>query len=227
MLSKETLDILAKLSKINQTLKIVAHEPKLKSLSTNQGLFAKVDITEDFPRDFHIYDLSEFINAVSIIKEPVIDLSNPLYAVIKSQDDSYKMRYIDGEESYITSYTEKDMKLPSSDILVDISEQQLKMVMTAAKTLRLDYIGLRGDGTNIYFRAFSINDGDDSEQNEFEVQISDSEDVFDAMFKTENVQFLENSAEIIFDAKHKIAQITCGGIEYTTGLDNKSSFEDA
>jgi len=219
------IQILKKLSKINPTLKIAQGSNMIRSLSTNKTLFANAEFEVNFSRDVCIYDLQEFISALNIIKDPVLDLSNPKSILIRSDDRSQKLRYFDADENYITSYTEKEPKLPSEDITAVVTEDQIKTVMTAASTLRLEYIGFKGDGKNIYFRAFNSNDGDDQETNEFEIKLGDCEFTFNAMFKTDSVQFLDGNTTFVFCSPHKLVRIEGKDITYVTGLFHKSTFE--
>ena len=66
-LSNETVTVLKNFSTINQNLVIKAGN-KLSTMSAMKNIVASADVKEDFPQDFAIYDLNEFLAALSLSK---------------------------------------------------------------------------------------------------------------------------------------------------------------
>ena len=70
ILSNETQDVLKNFSTINQNLVIKAGS-NITTMSAMKNIVAKATVIEDFPKDFAIYDLNEFLAAVSLFEIPV------------------------------------------------------------------------------------------------------------------------------------------------------------
>ena len=64
-LSEKTLNILKNFSSINQSI-LVKQGNQLRTISVAKNILAEAEIKEDFPRDFAIYDLNQFLNGLSL-----------------------------------------------------------------------------------------------------------------------------------------------------------------
>ena len=64
-LSDSTVNILKNFSNINQSL-LFKEGKKLRTISVMKNILAEVEVTEDFPKDFGIYDLNQFLNGLSL-----------------------------------------------------------------------------------------------------------------------------------------------------------------
>ena len=68
-ISTKTLDVLKNFSEINQS-KLIKKGKKLKTVSTLKNILAHADVEENFPQDFAIYQLNEFIGVLSTMGNP-------------------------------------------------------------------------------------------------------------------------------------------------------------
>lgn len=222
-LSKNDIETLKSLYNINQTLKIVGGKTELRTLNETKTCACITELEEAFPRTFCIYDLREFISVLSIIENPILDLSNDKFALIKSADGKQKLKYVDGAENLINSYFDKEFKLPSEDIKVEVEASQLKAVMNAALALKLEYVGFKADGETIYFSAFDRNNGSGDDTNGFSVEVGETTDTFDMFYKTEALAVLDGDCTFEI-AKQKISKVTNGNKLFWLALDANSTF---
>lgn len=223
-LSKDTIDTLKSLYAINQTLKIVKYNQEIRTLSDSKTCACITSIEEKFPRTFCIYDLREFISVLSIIDNPVLDFSNDKFVVVKSEDGRQRLRYLDGAENLINSYFDRDFKLPSEDIAVSVSAQQLKAVMNAALTLKLEYVGFKCDGETVFLTAFDRNNGSGDDTNGFSIEVGQSDSEFDMFYKSEALAILDGDCDFEISSG-KISKITNGNKVFWMALDANSTFE--
>lgn len=221
--SSDTLAVLKKLNKINQCLKIPKNSRELRSLNETRTTAAYINIEEELPRDFCIYDIGEFITVLSIIQNPIVDFSNPKYVTIKSEDGSQKLKYLDASEDVINSYTDKVLKVPSEDVTINVSAAHVNSVLNAAKTLKLEFVGFTGDGEKVYISAFSRNNGDGQETNDYSIEVAETTEVFKLFYKTEALQILDGEATFVI-SKKKISEVQNGKFKYFITLDAKSEF---
>lgn len=221
-LSKETIDILKGVYAINQTLKIVADKAEIRTVNDIKTIAMQTPIAETLPRTFCIYDVREFIGVVGIITNPVLDFTNDKFVIIKSEDGSQKLKYVDGAESLINSYFEKDFKLPSEDLTVEVKAQQLKAVMNAATTLKLEYIGFKSADGKIVLSAFDRNNGSGDDTNGFSIEVGDTAHTFDMFYKTDALSVLDGDCKFII-SERKVSQVTNGGKVFFMALDSNST----
>ena len=60
-LSDNTINLLKNFKEINQSI-LFKKGNKLRTISVMKNILAEATVAEDFPKDFGIYDLSQFIN---------------------------------------------------------------------------------------------------------------------------------------------------------------------
>lgn len=242
-LSNETLTVFKKLYDIDQSLKINHEKVEtstdaegnesqvtvLRVKSQNQTMMARVEVSEEFPRDIHIYDLREFISVVGIVNEPVFDFSDDKFVVIKSSDNKQKLRYLEANPDLITSYVDKDLQLSQTDAEVVVTEQQFKSVLSAAHTMKLEYIGFISDGETLSITAFNRNNGDNKETNNFNTELTECDSEFKMFYKldVQNIQVLQGEGDLMFsiDGKRKVSKIESqSGKVFWVSFDSKSEF---
>ena len=68
-LSDNTLNILRNFSSINQNI-LIKTGNNIKTISEARNVVATADVTEEFPKDFGIYDLNEFIGVMGLVDTP-------------------------------------------------------------------------------------------------------------------------------------------------------------
>ena len=73
-ISNETLDILRNFSSINSGITVKAGN-ELVTVSAMKNIFAKAVVDESFEKDHSIYDLSEYLGAVSLFDRPNFDFN--------------------------------------------------------------------------------------------------------------------------------------------------------
>lgn len=221
-LSKETIDILKGVYAINQTLKIVKDKAEIRTVNDVKTIAMQTEIAETLPRTLCIYDVREFIGVVGIIPNPVLDFSNDKFVIIKSEDGSQKLKYVDGAENLINSYFEKDFKLPSEDLEVSVKAQQLKAVMNAATTLKLEYIGFKSADGKIVLSAFDRNNGSGDDTNGFSIEVGDTAHEFDLYYKTDALVVLDGDCTFTISEK-KISKVTNDTKTFFMALDANST----
>ena len=80
-LSESTLSLLKNFSTINQSL-LFKQGSRLRTISVMKKILAEVTIDEEFPKDFGIYDLNQFLNGLGLHQSPELDFENDGHVVI-------------------------------------------------------------------------------------------------------------------------------------------------
>ena len=199
-LSSDTVSVLKNLSTINQSILIKAGK-KLRSMSVMKNILVEADITEEFTRDVAIYDLNQFLNCLSLIPGAEVELgSNSI--TITDGTNSIDYRYSD--PSVITAPPEKELVLPSEDVCVVLTEDNLDTVRKAAAVLQIPDVSLIGDGTTIYL---TVRDKKNSGSNSYRIAVGESTVVFQFNLKVENLKLLQGDYDVVISSKN-LAQFT-------------------
>ena len=82
-LSNGTINVLKNFSTINQNL-VIKEGSDISTMSAMKNIVAKAKVEEDFIKEFAIYDLNEFLSALSLFEKPDLDFQDD-YVVITEE----------------------------------------------------------------------------------------------------------------------------------------------
>ena len=72
-LSEHTIEVLKNFAGINPNI-VISPGQKLKTISEAKNILASAETTEDFPQEFGIYDLNEFLSVIGLVgSNPSLD----------------------------------------------------------------------------------------------------------------------------------------------------------
>ena len=108
-LSNETVTVLKNFSTINQNL-VINPGKNISTMSAMKNIVAKATVTEEFPQAFAIYDLNEFLAALSLFEKPDLDFNDD-FVVMTENNTALKYWYSD--PSVVTTPT-KEITMPDS-----------------------------------------------------------------------------------------------------------------
>ena len=194
-LSQETVSLLKNFSTINQSILIKAGK-KIRSMSVMKNILVEADIDEDFSRDVAIYDLNQFLNCLSLIPGAEINLDNNSI-VITDGSNSIDYRYSD--PSVITAPPEKELTLPSEDVQLVLSEENLESVKKAAAVLQIPDVSVVGDGEKIFL---TVRDKKNSGSNSYRIEVGETDTVFQFNLKVENLKILSGDYDVTISSKN-------------------------
>ena len=194
-LSQETVSVLKNLSTINQSILIKAGK-RLRSMSVMKNILVEADITEEFTRDVAIYDLNQFLNCLSLIPGAEVELGDNSISIT---DGTNSIDYRYSDPSVIAAPPDKELTLPSEDVCVVLSEEMLESARKASAVLQVPDLSLVGDGENITLR---VGDKKNSGSNSFSVLVGETDRVFTANLKTENLRLLPGDYDVTISEKN-------------------------
>ena len=73
-LSSHTTSVLKNFATINQIL-VIKEGNTIATMSAMKNIVAKAEVEENFPQEVAIYDLNEFLGALSLFTSPILELS--------------------------------------------------------------------------------------------------------------------------------------------------------
>ncbi len=195
-LSKNTLDILKNFKEINQSI-LFKQGNSLKTISVMKNILAEATITEEFPKDFGIYDLSQFLNGIDLHQNPELDFVNDNYVVIR--EGKMRSNFFFAEPQVIVTPPDKEMNLPSEEVSFDLSTEQLDKLLKAAGIYQLpDLSVIGGDGVV----KILVREKKNETSNDFALTVGETESDFVFNFKVENIKILPGSYDITCSQKN-------------------------
>ena len=194
-LSQETVALLKNFSSINQSILIRAGK-QLRSMSAMKNILVEAEIVEEFSRDVAIYDLNQFLNCLSLVPNADVNLEEHAI-VITDGTNSIEYRYSD--PSVINAPPEKELKLPSEDVCVVLTEDHLDTVKKAAAVLQIPDVSLIGDGENIYL---TVRDKKNSGSNSYRIIVGQSTATFQFNLKVENLKLIAGDYDVVVSEKN-------------------------
>ena len=164
-LSNDTLNVLKNFATINPNL-VFKPGLKLKTISESKTILASATIVEDFPQEFGVYDLNEFLSVLSLIDQPTLEFEDKS-VLIKSGNSSQQIRYFFSEADILTT-PQKEIQMPDPELGVNIEEDKLNQIRKAAAVLGHTELSLTGNNGLI---TASVLDTKDSTSNVFEIEL--------------------------------------------------------
>ena len=137
-----------------------------------KNILAQAHIQEEFERDVAIYDLNQFLNCLSLIPGCEVKLEKNCM-VITDGENSIEYRYSD--PSVIAAPPDKELKLPSQDVCVVLTQDNLEKVKKAAAVLQIPDVSLIGDGEHMWF---CVRDKKNTGSNSYKIHVGQTENVF-------------------------------------------------
>ena len=194
-LSESTVNLLKNFSSINQSI-LFKEGNKLRSISVMKNILAEATISEEFPKDFGIYDLNQFLNGLSLHNSPELDFENSQFVVIK--EGKMRSKYFFADASVIVSPPEKEITLPTEDVCFQLTSQQLEKLKKAASVYQLPDISAIGENGVVKLVA---RDKKNDTSNDFSIIVGETEDSFVFNFKEENLKIVPGTYDVIVSSK--------------------------
>tara|TARA_B100000497_G_C7610166_1_gene366444 strand:- start:421 stop:1086 length:666 start_codon:yes stop_codon:yes gene_type:complete len=194
-LSESTVGLLKNFSSINQSI-LFKQGSKLRSISVMKNILVEANVVEEFPKDFGIYDLNQFLNGLSLHSSPDLDFERDQYVVIK--EGKSRSKYFFADPSVIVAPPEKEITLPSEDVCFELTSQQLEKLKKAASVYQLPDVSAIGE--NGVIKLVSRDKKNDT-SNDFSIIVGDTDTDFVFNFKEENLKIIPGNYDVVVSSK--------------------------
>ena len=194
-LSDNTLTVLKNFAGINNSI-LVKEGNRLRTISVAKNILAEADIKEDFPRDFAIYDLNQFLNGLSLHQDPEMDFSPDSYVTIR--EGKRRVKYFYADPNVIISPPEKAIQLPSQDVCFQLDSITLEKLLKAAAVYQLPDLCAVGDAGVI---KLVVRDKKNDTSNEFAIVVGETDKEFTFNFKVENIKIIPGAYDVVVSSK--------------------------
>ena len=221
-LSEDTIAVLKNFATINPNL-VFKPGQKLSTIAESKTVMASADIVEDFPQEFGIYDLNEFLSVLSMIPEPDLEFFETHVLI---QNNLQKVKYFYSNPEILTSPS-KDITMPDAEVGINLLEDNLKRIHQASAVLgHSDLSIVRTLGPpEVYAKIY---DAKDATANEYTLELSLENPVpnkFNFDFNIANLKLLPGDYYVSLSSS-KISNWTNSNypVEYFIALEKNSEF---
>ena len=194
-LSDKTLNLLKNFAGINQSI-LFKQGKTIRTISVMKNILAEVNVDEEFERDFGIYNLNEFLNAMSLYQDPQLDFKNESYVSIR--EGKTRSKYFFADPAVIVTPPDKSITLPSEDVSFELNTQQLDKLLKAAAVYGVPDLSVIGENGVV---KLVVRDKKNDTSNDFSVVVGETDKEFSFNFKVENIKILPGTYEVVVSQK--------------------------
>ena len=224
-LSNETVTVLKNFSTINQNL-VIKSGNSISTMSAMKNIVAKAEVSETFPRDFAIYDLNEFLAALSLFDKPDLDFKEDFVMVTEDGSTNKTLKYWYSDPSVVTTPS-KEVTMPSCEVSFSLSNNILSDIQKAAAVIGVPDMVLTNSkhgGADL-----KVTDKKNDTANDYSISFDTNSDDHDTnysfWFKVENLRLLPATYDVEVSSKNiSHFKNTNVDIEYWIALEPESKY---
>ena len=197
-LSKETIEVLKNYGNINQGM-FFRTGKTLRTVNSHKNILTSAEISEEFPTNFGVYDINNFLGVISADVDPEFEFSDK-EVNIKCRNGRSTIRYGFCEPDVIVVAPEKDITMPSEDINFTLSKDDLAWVLQISRLLSTPNIVVESDGKKVTVVTLDLAN-DSAHTDALEIGQGNG-NKYRMVFKTENLtKILAGSYEVAISSK--------------------------
>ena len=182
---------------------------------------SRANVEEKFPKNFAIYDLSEFLSGLTLFEDPEFNFDNDNFVIIKDRKNS--SRYFFADPSTITTPPENRVELPSKDVCFTVAWADISNVIKAASIYQIEDLAVVGDGSSV---KLVVRDKKNDTSNTYAVNVGITDKEFCFNFKVENLKLLPGDYEVTISKQNaSLFRDANKDLEYLIALEPDSKYE--
>lgn len=213
--SDNTIEILKNFSLINPSLSFKEGN-KLRTVSPNKTMLASAKIEDEISSDFCIGELTRFMSCLSLFEEPEITFGEKSCII---SGDNNKLEYVYTSENLITLPPKDDIKIPSSDVVFNLTNAAFSSIKKAMSVLSLTEMAFVGKKGKLFAKALNIKG---VTADNFSIELGTVDSNFTVVLKNENLKMMPFDYEVIISSKG-ICQFSSENVTYWIPIEVESS----
>ena len=225
--SNETVSVLKNFATINQNLVIKAGS-SISTMSAMKNIVAAAEVKEVFPTEFAIYDLNEFLAALSLFEKPSLDFKDDFVIMTEDGSTGKTLKYWYSDPSVVTTPT-KEITMPECEVNFSFENGLLSNVQKAAAVIGVPDMVLEGMDNGI--ALLKVTDKKNATANDYAVKIDvNNEDgknlSYKFWFKVENLKLLSGTYNVAVSSKNISHFVNANvDIQYWIALEPESKYD--
>ena len=223
-LSEHTTSVLKNFASINQNL-VIKEGKTISTMSAMKNIVAKAEVDEDFPREIAIYDLNEFLAALSLFNNPVLDFSENFVTITEEGKTGNSLKYFYSDPSVVTTPS-SEITMPETEVKFSLDSGDLSRVQRAASVIGSPDLVLEKNGTGSYL---TVKDKKNDTANNYSLDVdAEGNGEYNFFFKVENLKLLPTNYDVNVSSKNisHFKSQAGNAVEYWIALEPESSYSE-
>ena len=225
-LSNETVSVLKNFATINQNL-VIKSGSSISTMSAMKNIVALAKVKETWPTDFAIYDLNEFLSALSLFEKPDLDFKDDFVVITEDGSTGKTLKYWYSDPSVVTTPT-KEITMPDCEVNFSLENTMLGDVQKAAAVIGVPDMVLEAmdSGTAL----LKVTDKKNATANDYAVKVGvnnkDGKNLpYKFWFKVENLKLLSGTYDVGISSKNISHFVNANvDIQYWIALEPESKY---
>ena len=220
-LSNYTTSVLKNFATINQNL-VIKEGNTISTMSAMKNIVAKAEVEETFPQEVAIYDLNEFLAAMSLFTNPILDFEENHVMIREENNTSNSLKYFYSDPSVVTSPS-KLITMPSNEVKFTMSNEDLSKLKKAAGVIGAPDMVLQKNGSG---SSLTVKDKKNDTANNYSLDVdTNGNGEFNFYFKVENMKLLDGTYDVEISSKNiSHYKNKSSDIEYWIALEPESTY---
>ena len=194
-LSNDTRDVLKNYSTINANL-LVSSGNKIATMSQMKNIVSLATLPDTFENEFAIYDLNEFLSAMSLFEDPELDFGD---SSVKISQGGQSLNYFYSDPTVVTT-PKSDITMPDPDAVFTLKQSVFNQVLKASSVLGVPDMVLDVNETGQM--NLRVSDRKNDTSNSFSVEVGEGGTPNQKFFfKVENLKLLSGDYEVKVSSK--------------------------
>ena len=223
-LSEHTTSVLKNFASINQNL-VIKEGKTISTMSAMKNIVAKAEVDEDFPREIAIYDLNEFLAALSLFTNPVLDFSENFVMITEEGKTGNSLKYFYSDPSVVTTPS-SEITMPKTEVNFSLDSSDLSKVQRAASVIGSPDLVLEKNGAGSYL---TVKDKKNDTANNYSLDVDvEVQCDYNFYFKVENLKLMPLTYDVNVSSKNisHFKSQTSNAVEYWIALEPESSYKE-
>ena len=220
-LSENTLSILKNYAGINSNI-VFNEGNSIQTISEAKNVLSAASTVEDFPQDFGIYDLNEFLNVLGLVDVPNLSFEKD-YVLISDSSGRSKVKYFFSDPDMLTSPSKK-IVMPQCEVQFNLDANTLSRIKRAAAALGHDEVSITPGNGHL---TLSVVDSKNATSNTFAIDIAGNypADPFNFVISISNLKIIPGDYHVAISSK-LISEFSNNelGVSYWIALEKSSTY---
>ena len=194
-LSNETREILKNYATINSNL-MVNQGNQIATMSQMKNIVSKATLPDTFESEFAIYDLNEWLSAMSLFNDPELEFGENS---VRIWEGYQSLKYFYSDPTVVTT-PKSDIEFPQSEATFTLTKDTFNQVLKAASVLNAPDMVL--DTGDVGIMLLRVSDRKNDTSNNFSIEVGEGATPNQKFFfKVENLKLLSGDYEVEVSTK--------------------------
>ena len=220
-ISNDTLSILSNFATLNNGI-LIKPGSELTTISMSNTVLARAKVPEVFDQEVCIYNLSQFLGAVTLFDSPEFQFDDKTVQIMANKST---ITYVYANPKTVITPPKPSIDIGEPDLVFDLSESNFNSVLKAANVLSLPNVTVNGSQEDLFISATDVKN---PTSNRFDVQLSVGDSFhpggdFTMTFKVDNLKLIPKDYSVSISFDNRIAQFNSPTIDYWAALEKTDS----